>query len=543
MRLSSAVLLFICPLIAQDAAPPPPQSKPVAESKPAAPTPPDRKAFSDARSLKNPDERLAALDKFLTDFPVSGMAAMARRVIVSEAVKRDPSDAVRRTKRLTKGLAPSDAAALNNHLASELVKVKKLLPEARKAARRALDQLEYNSFATVARRQAKEGRETEPADSTLRLSFVIEQARMKEILAQVLLDLGKTGMAKGLFEEALNGNPSLSPAALALANIHEKTGNSERALDYYSQAMLAKPSPESRKRFSESWNKVKGGDAGQQEWLDERYQKLFTSPLHPVRYAPTAKRTRRVVLGELYTGAGCPPCLAADLAFDSMLERYGRGDFVFVAYHQHIPRPDPMANADTITRWKWLEGRGVPTYMIDGVQITFGGGPRDWAPPLEKLLMERIDAQLESAPLAGIKLAAKMDAQALTAAVEVEGITQESKDLVLTLVLVEKQLTYSGENSYRFHPMVARSIANFKLEGAKAKSVEHRFDIAAIQAALVKHIDAFEKHDERHNKDGNFRFAERKTAVDANHLAVVAFVQDTKTRKVLQAAYSAPVRQ
>ncbi|HPT28261.1 MAG TPA: hypothetical protein PLZ95_17720, partial [Bryobacteraceae bacterium] len=114
-------------------------------------------------------------------------------------------------------------------------------------------------------------------------------------------------------------------------------------------------------------------------------------------------------------------------------------------------------------------------------------------------------------------------------------------DLVLTLVLLEKELTYSGENSYRFHPMVARSIASFPLEGARSKSATHRFDVAAVQAKLVKHIDEFEKFDERHNKEGNFRFAERKTAVDANHLAVAAFVQDAKSRKVLQAAYGEPV--
>jgi len=540
---SAAILLFAIPVLAQDSAPPPVPAKPPAEARPAAPTPPDRKAFSDARAQKEPAARVAALERFIEEFPGSSMAAIARREIVSAALAVDPNQAVARAKALMWNLDAADAAALNRHLAAELVREKKLLPEAEEAARTAVSTLTFDAFQTGARKRPGPDRAADAVDRQLRTRFRVEKAQLNETLGQVVLARGRTEEARGLFQEALRDNPSLSPAAQSLAALAEREGRTGEALEYLAHAMLAKPSPESRKRFGETWNKVKGSNDGQQEWLDARYRALFPSPLHPVKYTPSPKRTARVVLGELYTGAGCPPCLAADLAFDSMLERYGRGDFVFIAYHQHIPRPDPMANADTIARWKWIEGRGVPTYMIDGVPAGLGGGPRDAAPLIERDLAGHIDAQLETAPLAELKLSATLDAQALVAAAEVEGILQDARDLVLTLVLVEKELAYSGENSYRFHPMVARSIANFKLEGAKAKSVEHRFDIAAVQAELVKHIDAFEKHDERHNKDGNFRFPERKTAVDAGHLAVVAFVQDTKTRKVLQASYGDPIRQ
>jgi tetratricopeptide (TPR) repeat protein len=413
---------------------------------------------------------------------------------------------------------------------------------AEEAARAALTTLPFEAFSGASNRPSGTTIGAGDDDGQYCVRYQIERAQLSETLAQVVLASGRTDEARGLFQDALRDNPSLSPAAMSLATLAESAGNASEALEFYAHALLAKPSQESRKRFSEAWSKVKGSTDGQQKWLDERYKLLFPSPLHPVKYAPTAKRTRRVVLGELYTGAGCPPCLAADLAFDSMLERYPRTDFVFVAYHQHIPRPDPMANPDTIARWKGFDGSGVPTFMIDGIVAGNGGGPRYMARPIEKQLVRQIDAQLETEPLAGLGLSARLDGSSLTASARIESLAVPPGDLVLTLVLVEKELTYSGENSCRFHPMVARAVANYPLRQSEPESLTHRFDLAAVEAALVKHIDDFEKHDERHNKDGNFRFAERKTALDANHLAVVAFVQDTKTRKVLQAAYSDPAR-
>ena len=53
--------------------------------------------------------------------------------------------------------------------------------------------------------------------------------------------------------------------------------------------------------------------------LDARYRKMFPT-LHVARYQPTPERSDRTVLAEIFTGSGCPPCVAADLAFDAMME-------------------------------------------------------------------------------------------------------------------------------------------------------------------------------------------------------------------------------
>ncbi len=536
MRSFALGVLCLFVLHAQEAVRPPASANPPETAKPA--TPADRKAFQAAQGQKDPAARITELDKFLKDFPASSMASIARREIVNAALKVDPSDAVRRTKALTRKLAPTEAAALNRFLAAELVSQKKLLPDAEKASKRAVKQFKYAPFAAEARRDAEQRKAKSPSEDQIRARYNSQLAQMKETAGQALMERGKTGEAKRLLEDALNTNPSLTASAASLGAISEKAGKTAEALDLYAHAMLAKPSPDSRKRFNDSWAKVKGSVVGQQEYLDQRHKTLFPNPLHPSKYVKSAQRTERVVLGEEYTGSGCPPCVAANLAFEAMLDRYPRTDFALIIYHEHIPRPDPMTNPDTLARWKWQQGRGVPTYTIDGEPIGMGGGPRDAAPEIASLVQEKVDKQLDAAPAARIELSTSHDGRAVNASVNVSSVSQDSPGLVLNIVLVEKELTYSGENGIRFHPMVARAVASFALNVAKSKTETRRFDLAEVEASLANHIDEFEKHDERHNKDGKFRFMERKTQVNPAHLAVVAFVQDAKTRQVLQSAYS-----
>jgi hypothetical protein len=271
-----------------------------------------------------------------------------------------------------------------------------------------------------------------------------------------------------------------------------------------------------------------------EEYLDAEYHRLFPPSIHAEAYQQGPKRSDRVALVEVYTGAGCPPCAGADLAFDAVLERYSRRDVAVVMYHLHIPRPDPMTNADTVTRWRFQQGRGVPTYGVDGEMSPAGGGGREAAVDIEKSMRKIIDARLETP--AGAKLEFEAERQGRTVKVTAKAAGKDAPEAVLTLVLVEKQVRYSGENSIRFHPMVARSIKSFEMKDGSAAAA-HSFNFDEIGAALKKHIDDFEKFDERHNKDGSFRFAERRDTVDWSNIGVVAFVQDLKSKKVLQAGW------
>jgi hypothetical protein len=163
-----------------------------------------------------------------------------------------------------------------------------------------------------------------------------------------------------------------------------------------------------------------------------------------------------------------------------------------------------------------------------------GGGGRDAAKEIEKSLRMIVDARLEAAPEATLELEA--DRQGQTVKVTAQAGSKEVKEAALTLLLVEKQVRYSGENGIRFHPMVVRSIASYEMKDGAAATV-HTFKYDEIIANLKKHIDDFEKFDQRYNKDGAFRFAERRDTLDWSNIAVVAFVQDLKSKKVLQAAW------
>ncbi len=60
------------------------------------------------------------------------------------------------------------------------------------------------------------------------------------------------------------------------------------------------------------------------------------------------------------------------------------------------------------------------------------------------------------------------------------------------------------------------------------------FSIAAIAAALKKNTQDFEASRSK-DRDEPFTFNERKHDINANNLSIVAFIQDQKSKKALQA--------
>jgi tetratricopeptide (TPR) repeat protein len=501
----------------------------------------EMKEFQAAAGEKDPVKKMEALKRFLGGHATSPMASQARRELVVTFVKIRPAKAARETGKLVKPLKPNDRATLHRLLAGELLGVKQQLGDAEKAARAALKEYTYTGLAAELNERAARAKGPAPSAEEIRTRYNSQRGPMEEILGQVLLARGKTAKAEAVLASALRSDPSLSSAAIGLGEIAAKKGDGARALELISQGYLGRPSAESRTKLTAAYVKAKGSESGLEEYLDARYKVLFPNPLPETRYQPDPKRSNRLVLAELYTGAGCPPCVAADLAFDSVLEDYSRRDVAVVVYHEHIPRPDPLTNSDTIARWKWQEGRGVPTYGVDGEMILLGGGPRDAAVAVQKRILDLIGKDLDAPSGAKLSLEAENNGQAVRVKTSVSGIEKPGPDLMLNVALVEKLVRYSGENGIRFHPMVVRSLWSHAVTDGSFEGVE-TFKVAEVQAALKQHLDDFEKHDDRHNKDGKFRFAVRKDTVDASKLAVVAFVQDSKTRKVLQAAWAdAPV--
>ena len=92
---------------------------------------------------------------------------------------------------------------------------------------------------------------------------------------------------------------------------------------------------------------------GLEDLLDSRYRKL-NAGLHFDHYQASTKRTSRTALAELFTGSGCGPCVAADLGFDGLLERYKLQAVWVKAAKPEPPLPLPVTEV-SVEVWREAE--------------------------------------------------------------------------------------------------------------------------------------------------------------------------------------------
>jgi hypothetical protein len=87
--------------------------------------------------------------------------------------------------------------------------------------------------------------------------------------------------------------------------------------------------------------------------------------------------------------------------------------------------------------------------------------------------------------------------------------------------------------------MVVRAFGGEKGEGYKMDAngrgtFDASFDLEAIGKDIRKQLDDYEA---KGHRGESFKFSAKKDQIDRADLAVVVFVQDEKTKHVLQAAY------
>jgi hypothetical protein len=271
--------------------------------------------------------------------------------------------------------------------------------------------------------------------------------------------------------------------------------------------------------------------------LDDEYlQKV--PPFKPAKYAGRKEPgANRVAVLELFTGAQCPPCVAADVAFDALMKSYPPTDVVLLQYHMHIPGPDPMTNPDTIARWDHYREkfpsvmRGVPSTVFNGKPQAGGGGAMANAEKKFEQYRGILDKALEESTDVKLAGTAKRDGNTVTATVELTGMKEPKKGTALRLILVEETIRYAGGNGVRFHHHVVRSLFD-KPKGvplSDLKDGKHtaRVDLSTLRTDLTKYLTEFEK---------DRPFSNPTKPLDLKHLKVVALVQDDETGEILQAA-------
>jgi len=378
------------------------------------------------------------------------------------------------------------------------------------------------------------------------------------------IDLAATRAALGNHKEVIEQllpvvekNPNDHGARFILGFAYERSGDLDAAIKEY-LSLTALPFMDEILKFalegsktdplikslSNVWAKKYGNTNDLEKALDEEFLK-GTSALIPAREDQPKKNDKtRTVLLELFTGTSCPPCIAADLAASGLQTRYPSPEVIVVRHHLHIPAPDPLAIAEGENRFKNYvqndsffqqhpETIGTPSLFVNGgvVSQIFGVGV-DPVPENYKRLVESVRPLLGEETNLKISLEAVQTGDRIQVKAQAEGIELRD-EYRLHLLLVENDLHFAAPNGIRVHDAVVRHYIN-GLDGTAPadKKLEFSTEVSLpdVATSLRKFIAKTEE------KTG------RIFAIPARleKLQVVAFIQDTTNREVLQAAIVTP---
>jgi thiol-disulfide isomerase/thioredoxin len=341
---------------------------------------------------------------------------------------------------------------------------------------------------------------------------------------------------------AVKGAEAFGPAwhrtvVLAVAELlAEQKPYAAIAVTYARQAerqMSETATPDQRKRVLDALAMAldAAGKTDEAKEVQERIKKIdFT--IHPVPYPGRKEKGGRVVLVELFTGTQCPPCVAADIAFDALGERYKPSEVVRLEYHEHIPGPDPLTTPDSEARLEFYSRAvdGTPTVLFNGRPGAPGGGGVSDA--LEKYdeYVAIIDPQLQSRTDCTVKATAQRRGGKLSIQVDASAGEDAGNRLRVRCVLVEEEIDYKGPNGVAHHHHVVRSfpggVEGEKLVAGKSVSKTLSVDLEDLRKQLKAYLD--KRGDEK-------PFPGKVPALALEKLRVVAFVQNDANGEVLNA--------
>jgi hypothetical protein len=294
-------------------------------------------------------------------------------------------------------------------------------------------------------------------------------------------------------------------------------------LSAYKAALELSPGPnkDTLKTVSTNLNKV-------ETKLDQDYKEKVP-PFKPTPYAGrTDKTANRVVVMELFTGAQCPPCVAADVAFDALEKSYKPTEVVLIQYHLHIPGPDPLTNSDTVARAKYYDVNSTPTTLFNGKPRASGGGAMGNAERKFKEYAAIIDPLLEKTADVKVGGKAHRTGDKLHLAVDVNGT--DGEEMMLRILVVEETIKYTGGNGLRFHHQVVRAMPG-GVEGVaiKDKAFKHTasVDLVDVRKEITGYLDEYAAN--------TSPFPKPQRPLDLKSLRVIALVQNDKTKEIVQA--------
>ena len=272
---------------------------------------------------------------------------------------------------------------------------------------------------------------------------------------------------------------------------------------------------------------AEGRAMGYDAKLDAEYHEKVP-PFKAAKYAgrPGGKGDRVVVM-EIFTGAECPPCVAADVAFDGLLQTYQPSEVIGLQYHLHIPGPDPLTNVDSIARQGYYatEVRGTPSTFFNGKSQAGGGGGMGNSKGKYDQYRGLIDPDLAKEKRGEIALTATRtgDEVKVVAKAKLEGPPNEARPM-LRLVLIEDSVRYAGSNKLRFHENVVRAFPGGvagKAIGQGEESMMASVNLVDLRKAQDDYLASYP------SSGGRARdFPQPLPPMKFDELSVVALIQD-----------------
>lgn len=308
-------------------------------------------------------------------------------------------------------------------------------------------------------------------------------------------------------------------------------------LDVLMEYELSEEHPETpsiRETLEKLWERKHGSTDGLEEHLTEVYRREIYGFVKEGSAAAQAERGNRVTLCELFTGAQCPPCMAADVAVGGLDKLYGPTEAIVLRYHQHVPGPDPLTNEHSEARMHYYSPPGTPATFVNGEYVAGVAGPllSDVRRSFERL-KSAVDPQLARTTDLKITLSAQARDGKMFLSARVDGWDQAEEKLRLRMALAESEILYVASNQIRLHNMVVRHMPGGP-DGLPPQDGRFEYagsvDLAEFKQSLVDYLAEFEE---------NTAQVFRHKPLDLQHLHFVAFVQDDQTQEVLQAAQTA----
>lgn len=295
------------------------------------------------------------------------------------------------------------------------------------------------------------------------------------------------------------------------------------------------PSP--REQLLKLWEAEHDSIEGFEEFLHATYQRRMAELSEETRTAGPAPlpadQRKRVSLVELFTGTGCPPCVAGDAAVDVLHDVYPQ-HVIALQYHQHIPAPDPLTNQDSEDRLTYYSIGGTPAVFVDGLthppQMGIGGFLQSVGTSYS-LLRSMVDTRIPLDAVGELQLAASVENGDLSISATGTGFEESLlPKLRMRLALAEDVIDFVAPNGVRQHHLVVREMPG----GAKGTSAREgkfaytlQMPLSDVEQHLTDYLSQFEA-------GRNITFPLKPTALGP--LSLVAWVQNDETREILHAA-------